>query len=71
MCVSFKSKVFKQVRSACIIIQSEAIKIKYFYERDVDVTKLVVPIKIKQRGKESVFCRNINISAVPDKTRRC
>ena len=26
----------------------EAIKIKYFYERDVDVTKLVVQIKIKQ-----------------------
>ena len=49
----------------------EAMKIKYFYERDVDVTKLVVPIKIKQRGKESVFCCNINIPAEPDKTRRC
>ena len=33
----------------------EAIKIKYFYERDVDVAKLVVPIKIKQWGKQSVF----------------
>ena len=76
MCFSFKSKVFKQVRSACIILfkvktADKAIKIKYFYERDVDVTKLVVPIKIKQRGKESVFCCNINISAVPDKTRLC
>ena len=71
MCFSFKSKVFKQVLLIKVKTADEAIKIKYFYERDVDVTKLVVPIKIKQRGKESVFCRNINISAVPDKTRRC
>ena len=49
----------------------EAMKIKYFYERDVDVAKLVVPIKIKQKEEKSVFCCNINISSVPDKTRRC
>ena len=30
-------------------------KIKYFYERDVDVAKLVVPIKIKQRGKKRLL----------------
>ena len=46
-------------------------KIKYFYERDVDVAKLVVPIKIKQKEEKSVFCCNINLSSVPDKTRRC
>ena len=54
----FKSKVSKQVGSVLLIkvkTADKAIKIKYFYERDVDVTKLVVPIKIKQRGKESVF----------------
>ena len=66
----FKSKVSKQVGSV-LLITDKAIKIKYFYERDVDETKLVVPIKIKQSGKESVFCCNINISAVPDKTRLC
>ena len=74
MYFSFKSKVFKNDYAWLLIkvkTADEAIKIKYFYERDVDVTKLVVPIKIKQRGKESVFCCNINISAVPAKIRRC
>ena len=74
MYFSFKSKVSKQVGSVLLIkvkTADKAIKIKYFYKRDVDVTKLVVPIKIKQRGKESVFCCNINISAVPAKIRRC
>ena len=74
MYFSFTSKVSKQVGSVLLIkvkTADKAIKIKYFYERDVDVTKLVVQIKIKQRGKESVFCCNINIPAVPDKTRRC
>ena len=71
MCFSFKSKVFKQVLLIKVKTADEAIKIKYFYKIDVDVAKLVVPIKIKQWGKESVFCRNINIPAVPDKTRRC
>ena len=49
----------------------EAMKIKYFYERDVDVAKLVVPIKIKKIGKTKCLCCNINISVVPDKTRLC
>ena len=69
--VKFSNKSELYVLFFKVKTADEAVKMKYFYERDVDVAKLVVPIKIKQWGKESVFCCNINISSVPDKTRRC
>ena len=45
----------------------EAIKIKYFYERDVDVAKLVVPIKIKQRRKKASFAVTLIFHQCPTK----
>ena len=46
----------------------EAMKIKYFYhERDVDVAKLVVPIKIKQRGEKASFAVTLIFHQCPTK----
>ena len=53
--VKFSNKLEVHVLLFKVKTADEAMKIKYFYERDVDVAKLVVPIKIKQRGKKRLL----------------